>query len=127
MINTYKPDVFEGKKKIVIVASHVDNDTRLEDGSYATEDTVCPSNTEKFGKIPKVKQYSMKLSVGNEWRATDCYMLGEVTIKAGVHLDWPSNITLVGPQDGLHVASPLLSNENTLLLLLIWLSCLHWI
>jgi hypothetical protein len=114
MIYAYKPDVFEGKKKIVIVTSHIDNATRLENGNYATKDTPCPSNTESFGKIPKVKQYPVPLWVGAEWRATDCYMLGEVTIKAGLCPDWPSNITTAGPQDGLHIASPLLSNEKDL-------------
>jgi regulation of enolase protein 1 (concanavalin A-like superfamily) len=44
-------------------------------------------------------------------------MLAEVTIKAGLCPDWPSNITIVGPQDGLHIASPLLSNEKDLSLI----------
>jgi hypothetical protein len=57
----YKRDVFERKKKIVVITSHVNSDTRLENGNCATKDTRCPSNTECFGKIPKVKQYPVKL------------------------------------------------------------------
>lgn len=100
-------NTFEGRKNISIFASGVGVDERLEDGSTPTEQTPCPKHGYILANMPPVKAFEVQLYVGSEWRAKRCYLLAEVSIKAGAYPDRRTNITQIGSSNKMNMAVPL--------------------
>jgi hypothetical protein len=101
----YKPEVFTGKREISVLLSHMGYDTRLENGSVPNGDTPCQIDTKVFGKVPQVKQQAVHVEVADVWVATQCWMLAEITIQAGVLPDQPSDVVSLGLSNSLHSVS----------------------
>ncbi|KAF2803236.1 uncharacterized protein BDZ99DRAFT_503285 [Mytilinidion resinicola] len=105
-VDLYEPQIFEGKKNVSV---KVDGTYlgQIIDGKNVTEDTPCPTVGDVFGKLPSVQRFHRGYYVSNDWRANDCYLLAEVTIKAGIYPKRFSNVTLVGSSDHVHAISPI--------------------
>jgi hypothetical protein len=109
-------ETFEGKRNVSIYVGERNVAKPLEDGNEPTIETPCSTSGDILGELPSVIQYGEDVYVGEDWKAKRCYMLAEVTIKAGLYSNRRVNITRVGSSSKLHMAVPIHADEpNTVL------------
>jgi hypothetical protein len=120
------PTVYEGKKNVSVLVGRiqpcVDTDAEVDSGTskctspskfnadavQGTNSTKCLFKTRKFGQLPLgVSHYSQPQYLNDEWAASDCYIVAEVSMRIGITAKQDTNITLVGASEDLHSASPL--------------------
>ncbi|KAL9609926.1 MAG: hypothetical protein Q9167_005344 [Letrouitia subvulpina] len=75
--------IFSGKKVISVKVNTLESSHRLLNGSHPTQNSLCPTNSTLFGRLPDVTQVPKPYFVLNAWKANDCFLIAEASIKAG--------------------------------------------
>jgi hypothetical protein len=102
----YKAEVYEGKRNVSILVGRLENKFGPE-SDLGHEEDPCQNTTGRFGILPENRQHKINIVDGeSKWVASDCWLLAEVTIRAGLINEQSCDLTLIGSSDDMHIAVP---------------------